>query len=218
MNEPTYPTNIQLQDRSPRAPFTLHSRFVDMNLPSALRPNDMKCKDAFERCQIDYNVVDTPFGLAAIAATENGVRELFFTTSLLAAKDYLDAKYNQAQIAQLPNKYTAALSAIFNNHPNNQAPIALDINPTPFQAIVWEALLSVPRGSVTSYKNIAELINQPKAARAVGTAIARNPIAFLIPCHRVIPLSSKTSAKLGGYRWGVNRKADMIKWEAANHN
>ncbi|MDC3402249.1 methylated-DNA--[protein]-cysteine S-methyltransferase [Alphaproteobacteria bacterium] len=98
------------------------------------------------------------------------------------------------------------------------SPIALDINPTPFQAIVWEALLSVPRGSVTSYKNIAELINQPKAARAVGTAIARNPIAFLIPCHRVIPLSSKTSAKLGGYRWGVNRKADMIKWEAANHN
>jgi AraC family transcriptional regulator of adaptative response/methylated-DNA-[protein]-cysteine methyltransferase len=80
---------------------------------------------------------------------------------------------------------------------------------TPFQLKVWEALLKIPMGSLTTYGDIADIIGQPNASRAVGTAIGRNPIAFLIPCHRVI----QKSGQIGGYMWGENRKRAIIAWE-----
>ena len=89
--------------------------------------------------------------------------------------------------------------------------IKLYLKGTPFQLKVWETLLKVPVGKLTTYGAIAERIGQPSASRAVGTAIGSNPIAFLIPCHRVI----QSSGVLGGYRWGTTRKTAIIGWENA---
>lgn len=88
--------------------------------------------------------------------------------------------------------------------------IKLYVKGTGFQVSVWKALLKIPMGKLTSYGDIAEIIQKPKAARAVGTAIGSNPIAFIIPCHRVI----QSSGIFGGYMWGRTRKTAMIAWEA----
>ncbi len=86
-----------------------------------------------------------------------------------------------------------------------------DLIGAPFQIKVWEALLAVPQGQVTTYSEIAERIGQPKAVRAVGTAVGRNPIAWLIPCHRVL----RRDGALGGYHWGLPLKRAMLAWESA---
>jgi AraC family transcriptional regulator, regulatory protein of adaptative response / methylated-DNA-[protein]-cysteine methyltransferase len=82
---------------------------------------------------------------------------------------------------------------------------------TNFQIQVWRALLKVPFGGTITYQNLAETIDRPKAARAVGNAVGSNPIAYLIPCHRVI----RNSGELGGYRWGIERKSSILGWEAS---
>ena len=89
--------------------------------------------------------------------------------------------------------------------------IKLHLKATQFQLKVWQVLLTIPSGSLTSYGNIAHKIQQPKAARAVGTAVAKNPVAFLIPCHRVI----QASGALGEYMWGSTRKSAIIGWESS---
>jgi AraC family transcriptional regulator of adaptative response/methylated-DNA-[protein]-cysteine methyltransferase len=94
--------------------------------------------------------------------------------------------------------------------PEGLVPLGLLVRGTNFQVKVWRALLQIPVGSVASYEDIATAIGAPAAVRAVGTAIGRNPVAFLIPCHRVI----RTTGALGGYRWGLPRKRAMLAWEA----
>ncbi|MGN0021396.1 MAG: methylated-DNA--[protein]-cysteine S-methyltransferase, partial [Sphingobacterium hotanense] len=89
--------------------------------------------------------------------------------------------------------------------------IKLHLKGSPFQLKVWQALLEIPTGKLKTYKEIAQVIEQPTASRAVGTAIGQNPIAYLIPCHRVI----QTSGKFGGYRWDPLRKTAIIGWEIA---
>ena len=98
----------------------------------------------------------------------------------------------------------------FFNHDASKWPkINLHLQGTEFQVKVWNALLDIPFGTSTNYISIATEIENPKASRAVGTAIGKNPIAFIIPCHRVV----QTNGQLGGYRWGIDRKAELIKWE-----
>ncbi|MEM8888411.1 MAG: methylated-DNA--[protein]-cysteine S-methyltransferase, partial [Bacteroidota bacterium] len=97
---------------------------------------------------------------------------------------------------------------------NKKGELSLLLQGTNFQLKVWEALLNVPRGQLTTYGDIAERIEKPKAVRAVGTAVGRNPIAYLIPCHRVI----RKEGKLGEYRWGSGRKKAIIGWEMAQQN
>jgi AraC family transcriptional regulator of adaptative response/methylated-DNA-[protein]-cysteine methyltransferase len=92
--------------------------------------------------------------------------------------------------------------------------IKLHLKGTPFQIKVWNALLQIPVGSLKSYLEIANEIGDPKASRAVGTAIGNNPIAYIIPCHRVIT----SSGNLGGYHWGIDRKSAIIGWEAAKES
>jgi len=89
--------------------------------------------------------------------------------------------------------------------------VSLYVRGTDFQLQVWRALLEVPPGEITTYGRLAEAVGRPGAARAVGGAVAANPVAYLIPCHRVV----RTSGELGGYRWGVERKRAMLEWERA---
>lgn len=89
--------------------------------------------------------------------------------------------------------------------------LRLHVKATPFQLKVWEALLKIPCGQVSTYGQIADSIQHPKASRAVGTAVGDNPVAYLIPCHRVI----RSTGILGGYHWGKERKTAMLGWEAS---
>ena len=103
---------------------------------------------------------------------------------------------------------------IFTKGWKNLSKIKLHLKGTPFQIKVWEALLKIPIGDVSAYSGIANTIDNPNASRAVGTAIGDNPVAFLIPCHRVIRLTGE----FGQYHWGIIRKTGMIGWEAAKMN
>lgn len=103
------------------------------------------------------------------------------------------------------------LSEIFQQGSNPTHPIPVHIQGTNFQIKVWEALLRIPTGSLVSYQDLAGMIGYPNANRAVATAVGRNPIAYLIPCHRVI----RRSGAFGGYRWGRTRKRALLGWEAA---
>ncbi len=103
---------------------------------------------------------------------------------------------------------------IFQNDWSKLNKIKLHLKGTDFQLKVWEALLKIPMGQLTTYANIAHQIEKPNASRAVGTAIGSNPVAFLIPCHRVI----QGSGKFGDYMWGNTRKTVIIGWEASNQS
>ena len=98
---------------------------------------------------------------------------------------------------------------MFSREKKDQRPLSLYVSGTNFQINVWKALLRVPQGQVTSYQEIAKSIGHPKSARAVGQAVGANPVAFIIPCHRVI----QSSGNLGGYRWGKTRKHALHAWE-----
>ncbi|MBE9045256.1 methylated-DNA--[protein]-cysteine S-methyltransferase [Pleurocapsales cyanobacterium LEGE 10410] len=95
----------------------------------------------------------------------------------------------------------------------HQKPLTLLVKGTNFQIQVWRALLKIPFGEITAYQAVAEMINRPTATRAVGNAVGKNPIAYLIPCHRVI----RGSGELGGYRWGMERKTALLGWEASRN-
>lgn len=109
------------------------------------------------------------------------------------------------------DKFQQDALSIFQNNWQQLDQIKLHLKATEFQLNVWQALLTIPTGELTTYGSVADKIDKPKASRAVGTAIGSNPIAFLIPCHRVI----QSSGKIGGYMWGNTRKSAIIGWEAS---
>jgi AraC family transcriptional regulator of adaptative response/methylated-DNA-[protein]-cysteine methyltransferase len=103
------------------------------------------------------------------------------------------------------------VSRFFNKQTISKNRILLDIRGTEFQIKVWEALLKIPSGNIVSYQNIAAMVGKPRASRAVGSAIGKNLIAYMIPCHRVI----RETGVIGEYRWGSARKSSIIGWESA---
>jgi AraC family transcriptional regulator of adaptative response/methylated-DNA-[protein]-cysteine methyltransferase len=107
----------------------------------------------------------------------------------------------------------AVIQSMFGGEMKLDRPASLHVSGTNFQVSVWKALLQIPTATVVSYSQVAGAIGHPNSARAVGTAIGANPVAFLIPCHRVI----QQSGKLGGYRWGEIRKQAIHAWESARH-
>ena len=123
----------------------------------------------------------------------------------------LQARFPHASFHQRADKLQRNALTIFQKDWQQLDQIKLNLAGTPFQLKVWECLLKIPIGMVTTYGDIAANIGNAKACRAVGTAVGSNPVAFLIPCHRVI----QSSGKLGGYMWGVDKKASMLGWEAA---
>ncbi|KAA6439274.1 methylated-DNA--[protein]-cysteine S-methyltransferase [Dyadobacter flavalbus] len=162
---------------------------------------------------ITYGFHETPFGECFIAVTERGI----------CAMAFVDEVTRNEQLTLLMKKWVNA--AISENHivtqdyvnrifdPSGQTPVRLPliVHGTNFQLKVWEALLKIPNGSVTTYQQIAKSIGVPGAVRAVGTAVGDNPVAYLIPCHRVI----RKEGILGEYRWGSLRKKALIGWEAS---
>ncbi len=160
---------------------------------------------------IQYGFGPTPFGEALVGVTARGICFLgFVEKEREAALKILRDEWPLAALEHAPEQATRILSTVFEaNTPSG--PLPLYLNGTNFQLKVWEALLNIPVGSATSYEALAAATGQPAAARAVGTAISHNPIAYLIPCHRVI----RKVGEFGKYRYGETRKKALLGWEAA---
>jgi len=158
---------------------------------------------------IFWDWADSPFGEALVMATDRGICGLAFTaeTGRGAAMADMRARWPEAAFAQEDTRIPDLAREMFKA--DGQA--RLHLIGAPFQIKVWEALLQVPSGHVTTYSEIAQAIGNPKAVRAVGTAVGRNPISWLIPCHRAL---RKTGA-LGGYHWGLPVKRALLAWESA---
>lgn len=185
----------------------LHDLFVSIE---AMTPGTYK--KGGEGLDIDYLFTDSPFGPLIIAATPKGICHIHFEDDRHRALENLQQRYPHATYHQRPNTHHGAACAFFQQDWDNLSSIKLHLQGSAFQLKVWESLLKIPTGAVTTYGQLAQQINQPKAARAVGSAIAKNPIAVIIPCHRVI----QNSGKVGGYMWGPPRKTALLGWEAAH--
>ena len=153
---------------------------------------------------LKYDFCETPFGECFIVATRRGISRLEF-----------DVRERSRAVATLCETARAVRAGIGREvsrvfvDPMAKLP-SLDLHGTAFRLRVWEALLDIPPGQTRSYRQLAEGIGRPTAVRAVASAVAHNPIGFLVPCHRVI----RADGRPGGYRWGVRRKQAMLQWEA----
>jgi AraC family transcriptional regulator, regulatory protein of adaptative response / methylated-DNA-[protein]-cysteine methyltransferase len=158
---------------------------------------------------IRWGWFDTPFGPALVMATDRGICGLSFAAEIgeEAALAEMRARWPAASFHEDPASLTGAVEAILGQ--SGQA--HLHLIGAPFQIKVWEALLAIPSGQVTTYSDIANAIGAPGAARAVGNAVGRNPVGWLIPCHRAL----RKSGALGGYHWGLPVKRAILAWEAA---
>lgn len=191
------------------SPGRLHDLFVKLE---AVSPGEFKTGGA--GLQIRYGIHETLFGKSLLATTSRGICNLFFCddTDGQSPAEILRNSWKNAEIIHDPLTTQPLHAQIF--HPstvNLRQPLTLLVKGTNFQIQVWRALLQVPFGGMTTYQNIAELIDRPTAVRAVGNAVGKNPISYIIPCHRVI----RESGELGGYHWGVARKAAILGWEAS---
>lgn len=161
---------------------------------------------------IRWGMADSPFGPVLAMATERGLCGLAFTaeTGEAAAMTDMRARWPAAEYVEDPQSVGPAVAAAFAPHRYGNGP-DLHLIGGPFQIKVWEALLRIPSGQVTTYSDIARAVGNPRAVRAVGTAVGRNPISFLIPCHRAL----RRDGALGGYHWGLPVKRAMLAWESA---
>jgi len=190
----------------------LHDLFVNTE---AVTPGEFKSGGA--GLTIHYGIHHTPFGKCLIAATERGVCGLSFVDANEGrAIDNLVADWNHAKMiedyettAPLVTRIFSGVSTRLDTSLEVGQPLKLHLRGTNFQIKVWEALLNIPSGAVTTYEHIAARIGQPKAVRAVGTAVGHNPIAYLIPCHRVI----RKSGEFGNYLYGSARKKVILARE-----
>lgn len=164
-----------------------------------------------EALAINYGFGNCQFGNLIEASTAEGICYLAFYEKKDQAIIDLKKRFPKAEF--ILNEKNEALKSLlyFTKDWGQIAPLNLYIKGTDFQLNVWEALLEIPMGQTTTYKDIANQIGNSKANRAVGTAAGKNPIAFLIPCHRLL----QTSGKIGGYRWGESRKLALLNWESA---
>ena len=182
----------------------LHDLFLRWE---AMRPGDFARGGA--GLTIRYGWFDTPFGEALAMGTERGLCGLAFAaeTGRAAAMADMRARWPEAAYREAPEAIAPWVTAAF----SGRGEAALHMIGAPFQIKVWEALLNIPSGHVTTYSEIARAIGHPRAVRAVGTAVGRNPVSFLIPCHRAL----RKSGALGGYHWGLPVKRAMLAWESA---
>jgi len=153
---------------------------------------------------------DSPFGPALVMGTQKGICGLAFAaeTGPEAAMQDMRARWPRAAFVEEPAALKPWADAAFGAEPGAAR---LFLIGAPFQIKVWEALLRIPTGHVTTYSEIAQAIGSPRAVRAVGTAVGRNPVSWLIPCHRAL----RKSGGLGGYHWGLPVKRAMLAWESA---
>lgn len=185
----------------------LHDLFLRWE---AMSPGEFAVKGA--GLTIFWGWFESPFGPALVMGTEKGICGLGFAseTGEKEAMTDLTARWPLAEFVEDPDVLRPWVLAAFGAQPADQKAPLYMIG-APFQIKVWEALLAIPSGHVTTYSEIAEAIGHPKAVRAVGTAVGRNPVSWLIPCHRAL----RKSGGLGGYHWGLPVKRALLAYESA---
>lgn len=184
----------------------LHDLFITIE---GMSPAEYK--NGGKGLSINYSFSNSIFGNLIIASTPLGICYMAFMEDEIIALNDLQHNFPKAIFQQKLDLIQQNALFIFQNDWSNMSGIKLHLRGTDFQLKVWETLLRIPLGKLSSYGDIAQQIGNPKASRAVGTAIASNPVAFLIPCHRVI----QASGNIGEYRWGSTRKTAIIGWEGA---
>ncbi|MCL4512140.1 MAG: methylated-DNA--[protein]-cysteine S-methyltransferase [Bacteroidetes bacterium] len=184
----------------------LHDLFINIE---RMTPGEFKNKG--ENLSINYSFSPTPFGKIIVASTSKGICYIAFADDGQRAFQGLHDRFPNASYKQKRDPFHRDALRIFQNDWRNISNIKLHLKGTPFQLKVWEALLKIPFGRISTYAHVAETIGSPTAARAVGTAIGDNPVAYLIPCHRVI----RSTGVIGDYHWGNARKSAIVGWEAA---
>ena len=186
-------------------PGRLHDLFVQTE---AVTPGEFKSKGA--GVDIAYGFHPSPFGECLLALTGRGICFLAFVEKdRSTALEQLRQAWPKAQLSESTSRTAPVVEQIFSPIPAGTIP--LHLRGTNFQIKVWEALLRLPSGQVTSYQALAEQIHSPGSARAVGNAVAHNPLAYLIPCHRVL----QKTGHFGNYRYGPSRKKAILGWEMA---
>lgn len=189
------------------SPSRLHDLFVSCE---AITPGEFKNKG--DGLSITYGFHPSPFGECLLAVTERGICNLAFVQNdgRASVLDELKRNWPKSTFGEDATQTQPFIEQIFNPVKGGQA-LPLILKGTNFQIQVWQALLKIPAGSVVSYDELAAMMGQPGAARAVGNAVGRNPIGFVIPCHRVI----RKIGAIGDYHWNVARKRAILGWEAA---
>lgn len=161
--------------------------------------------------KIQYSFAESHFGKVIVASSPKGLCYMAFEDDEIKALSDLKSNFPNAAFQLKANPIHQNALSIFRNHSHTIPEIKLHLKGSDFQLKVWEALLKIPMGQLSTYGSIAEKIGNPNAPRAVGTAIGTNPVAYLIPCHRVI----RANGNFGGYMWGNTRKTAIIGWESA---
>lgn len=186
----------------------LHDLFVNLE---GMTPDQYRKSGS--GLSLSYGFFHSPFGKYLLAVTsENRICSLQFIEDESAALKELKSQWSESLIIHDPEKTGQIASSLFS--PDLADPIKLLLRGTPFQLKVWEALLKIPFGELVSYQVIAECIHNPRGLQAVGSAIGKNPVAYLVPCHRVI----KKAGQIAEYRWGSTRKSAIIGWEASERS
>jgi len=186
----------------------LHDLFINIE---GMTPGEYK--NGGENLLINYSYAESPFGNILVASTSKGICYMAFADDEMKAFKTLQNNFPNAAYKQMVDLVQQNALYIFTHDWTRLNKIKLHLKGTQFQIKVWETLLKIPMGQLSTYGRIAKSIDNPKAFRAVGSAIGDNPVAFLIPCHRVI----QSTGNFGQYHWGGNRKTAMIGWEAAKN-
>jgi AraC family transcriptional regulator of adaptative response/methylated-DNA-[protein]-cysteine methyltransferase len=184
----------------------LHDLFMKIE---GMTPGEFK--NGGESLSINYSYAESPFGNILVASTAKGICYMAFADNEADAFQQLKQQFPNALYQQMVDMIQQNALYIFTHDWQQLSQVKLHLKGTDFQIKVWETLLKIPMGQLSTYGSIAAQIQAPKASRAVGTAVGDNPVAFLIPCHRVI----QSSGAIGQYHWGATRKTAMIGWEAA---
>ena len=184
----------------------LHDLFINIE---GMTPGEYK--NGGEQLNIHYSFAETPFGNIIVASTQKGICHLAFAADENEALKELTNHFPKASFKQVVDTIQQNALFIFTQDWKNLSAIKLHLKGTAFQLKVWEALLKIPMGGLSTYAAVAAAVQNPTASRAVGSAIGDNPVAFLIPCHRVI----KSTGDFGQYHWSSVRKTALIGWESS---
>ena len=184
----------------------LHDLFVTIE---GMTPGEYK--KAAASLTIRYEFMDSPFGDVLVASTRKGICLMLFADDHEVAISEMQKRFSNAHIVAGNHSSHLDMQRFLNQDWDNLDTVKLHLKGTPFQLKVWQALLTIPSGKLSTYSDLSQQIDNPKAMRAVGSAVGANPIAYLIPCHRVI----RSTGIFGQYHWGSLRKASMIGWESA---
>lgn len=160
---------------------------------------------------INYSFADTRFGEVLVASTSKGVCYMAFSDDREQALNELGKHFPFSVFERNSDDLQARALAVFMMDERSREEVVLHLRGTEFQLKVWEVLLKIPMGALVTYGDIARYLDSSKSSRAVGTAVGDNPVAYLIPCHRVI----RSTGAFGDYHWGITRKSALIGWEAA---